>query len=181
MPRPKTSLRNTYGLEPWKHGYFKKYYPDMLFDFKVIYQTQLKRFESCLHDDFKETVKDNIRLFQTASAGLQRTIQFRVYLVSDFYHIQLVLYNLDECLFSNLERRCSMDCLYENDQVSPNYVVSIFAFEGKKLAFTYDLSISTAIELTIAFKAENLIYAGILRDKWYSYPRRKAREDGYLE
>ena len=82
-------------------------------------------------------------------------------------------------MFDQLENLVLVDKRGDNDEVGagPGHVTTLFAFKGSELAFTCDTSISTALELLIAFKKENLVDAGVYRDAWYGEPRRRERSE----
>lgn len=179
MPRPKIRLRDMPGFDCWKLGMFKSYSSDLLFDFETIYKLQLERFADFMLDEFKKEIEGDIRSLHKASSGLRVMNDTRVYLMTDFNQVRLALYNLENCLFDNLEDLMFTDNRERNDLVGagPDHVVTLFAFKGSELSFTCDVSISTAMELLIAFKKENLVDAGVYRDAWYGEPRRRERSE----
>ncbi len=177
MPRPKIHHRDMPGFDCWKLGTFKSYSSDLLFDFEYIYKSQSERFAEFMPDTFKQAIQEEICALHNATTGLKLMNETRVYLMTEFDQVRLALYNLEDCLFANLSNLESVDRREQNDSVGagPDHVVTLFAFKGAKSAFIYDVSISTAMELLIAFKQENLIDAGTFRDKWYGAPRRNER------
>lgn len=179
MPRPKIRLQDMPGFDCWKLGMFKSYSSDLLFDFETIYKLQLERFAEFALDDFKKEIEESIRSLHKASAGLKVMNDTRIYLMTDFNKVRLVLYNLENCLFNNLEDLVLVDNRERNDSVGagPSHVATLFAFKGSELTFTCDVSISTAMELLIAFKKENLVDTGVYRDAWYGEPRRRERSE----
>ena len=182
MPRPKIRLRDMPGFDCWKLGMLKSYSSDLLFDFEAIYKLQAERFAEFMPDEFKHDVEGSIRDLHKASAGLKLMNDTRIYLLTEFDQLRLVLYNLEDCLFRNLENLWLVNRREQNDSIGagPEHTVTLFAFRGPELAFTYDVSISTAIELLIAFKKENLVDAGVYRDAWYGEPRRRERAEKRL-
>lgn len=179
MPRPKIRLQDMPGFDCWQLGMFKSYSSDLLFDFETIYKLQVERFAGFMLDGFKKEIEGNIRSLHKASTGLRVMNDTRIYLVTEFNQVRLALYNLESCLFNNLENLTFVDTRECNDSVGadPSHVVTLFAFKGPELAFICDVSISTAMELLIAFKKENLVDAGVYRDAWYGEPRRRERSE----
>lgn len=179
MPRPKIRLKDMPGFDCWKLGMFKSYSTDLLSDFETIYKLQLDRFAEVLSDDLKKEIEEDIHSLHKASAGLRVMNDTRIYLMTDFNRVRLALHNLESCLFDNLEDLMFTNNREHNDLVGagPGHVVTLFAFKGSELSFTCDVSISTAMELLIAFKKENLVDAGVYRDAWYGEPRRRERSE----
>ena len=179
MPRPKIRLQDMPGFDCWKLGMLKSYSSDLLFDFEVMYKLQLERFDEFMPDKRKKEIEEDIHALHKASAGLKLMNDTRIYLMTEFDRVRLVLYNLESCLFNHLENLTFVDKREYNDSVGagPGHVVTLFAFKGSELAFTCDISISTALELLIAFKKENLVDAGVYRDAWYGEPRRRERSE----
>lgn len=179
MPRPKIRLKDMPGFDCWKLGMFKSYSSDLLFDFEVMYRLQLERFDEFMPDNYKKKIEGDIDALHKASIGLKRMNDTRIYLMTEFDQVRLVLYNLESCLFNHLENLALVDKRGYNDEVGagPSHVTTLFAFKGSELAFTCDISISTALELLIAFKKENLVDAGVYRDAWYGEPRRRERSE----
>jgi len=165
------------GFDCWKLGTFKSYSSDLLFDFERIYKLQSERFAEVMPDAFKQEIEKEICALHKASTGLKLMNETRVYLMTDFNQVRLALYNLEDCLFVNLSKLELVDKCEQNKLLGagPDQVVTLFAFKGSQSAFIFDVSISTAMELLIAFKQENLIDAGAFRDKWYGTPRRNER------
>lgn len=182
MPRPKIRLCDMPGFDCWKLGMLKSYSSDLLFDFETIYKLQSERFAEFMLDDFKREIEETICSLHKASAGLKVMNDTRIYLMTDFNQVRLVLYNLENCLFNNLENLVFVNNRESNDSVGagPGHVVTLFAFKGSELSFSFDVSISTALELLIAFQKENLVNTGIYRDAWYGEPRRRERSERRL-
>ncbi len=176
MPRykPLLSLR---GFEVWKLGNFKSYSSDLLLDFKTIYKMQFERFAELMPCEFEKEVKNDILSLRKASAGLKYMNASRIYLITGFNCVRLLMYDLEDCLIDNLECLSLVDIRQSNDSYGedPEHVVTLFVFKGDALAFSYDLTIATAMELIIAFNKENLVNAGAFRRSWYSEPRQEQR------
>lgn len=179
MPRPKIRLHDMPGFDCWKLGMFKSYSSDLLFDFETIYKLQSERFAEFMPDEFKKEIEEDIRSLHRASTGLRVMNDSRIYLMTDFNQVRLALYNLESCLFNNLENLVFVDNRERNDSAGagPSHVATLFAFKASELSFTCDVSISTAMELLIAFKKENLVDTGVYRDAWYGEPRRRERSE----
>lgn len=184
MPRPKIRLRDMPGYDCRRLGNFKSYSSDLLFDFEVIYKYQAERFAEFMPDEFRAKIEEDIEALHKASAGLKVMNDTRIYLMTDFDRARLVLYNLETCLVDNLEMLEIVDARTRNDFVGagPDHVVTLFIFKGRELTFTCDVPFYTAMDLVIAFRQENLMNAGAIRNTWYGTPRRKARvEERLLE
>lgn len=179
MPRPKIRLQDMPGFDCWKFGAFKSYSSDLLFDFETILKLQSERFTDFLSDEFKNRIEADISSLHKAASGLKIMNDTRIYLITEFDQARLVLYNLEDCLFRNLGHLEVLDKREKNDVLgaSPSYVVTLFTFRGSELSCMCDVSISTAMELLIAFKQENLVSAGVYRNAWYSEPRRIERAE----
>ena len=182
MPRSKPDYKNPFIFEFAKIGNFKSYSTDMLFDFEVIYRIQLERFKEFMHDDQVEPFKEKIEKLHAATAGLKLSNSTRMYLVTDFYLVPFVMYNIEDCIVDDLEDLSLVDKRYINDEcrMNPGGTVTLFLFKGQELAFQYDLSIFTAMTMLIGFQKENMINTGAFRDEWYGAPRRRAREEQQL-
>ena len=160
MPRPKRDFNNPSLRSLTVVGNFKSYSTDLLFDFETMYK----------HHFHKE------------KAGLKVSDCNRVYLLTSFHLVPLVMRDVEDCIVDHLDMASIADITSINNKQDedPDHVITLFVFRGNALKFYYDVSFWTAAQMLIAFQSENLINAGSFRYTWYNGPRRKAREERRL-
>lgn len=182
MPRPKRDFNNPSLRSLTVVGNFKSYSTDLLFDFETMYKHQFDRFRHRMDDDFASEIENNISTFHKEKAGLKVSDCNRVYLLTSFHLVPLVMRDVEDCIVDHLDMASIADITSINNKQDedPDHVITLFVFRGNALKFYYDVSFWTAAQMLIAFQSENLINAGSFRYTWYNGPRRKAREERRL-
>lgn len=172
MPRASHDYSQPYAREVELIAFLKKNIPDVLPDLKRIYQYQLKRFSDIMHSKDIDSIKERIQHLKTLN--ITQVTKSRAYIVTNLDYVPFVLVDMDDVVINNLIEKFEFPNIQSPEVLTPDFISTLFVFKGKKLFYWTDLRPRDVINLTAAFKNENLYNFSRLRNDLYAKPRKQS-------
>lgn len=173
MPKP-TSTDLNFILSQF--AYMKTPSFDVLHDFYYILTYQKHRFKEDLPDELLNKLEQKISF----SKKHKQKPQFsnRIYLITDLDVPELVMFDVQQCIFDNLESTCSIIGELDPWATPPAYCNTLFLFKNDEAPYHIDIATKTFAELIRCFSKDNLLSDAKVRDSWYGEPRRSEKKNG---
>lgn len=151
---------------------------DLYYDLSSIYAYQLKRLEAYKENHDYQRI---LNLKQYADEySKNKHIPYasnRVYIVSSYWHITLMLENADSFVIENFKdffednRGIEIEEFYH---IPPDYISTLFIFEQDELTFIADVRDCKLAEiLTCFYDKNNLVSKEDGNNCWYKEPKRR--------
>jgi len=173
MPRAKF-VESKYTLQYAMIGYFKKEYPDYLYDFTLIYQDIINFFGEMSFDVSEIKAKYQ----QLSKIKLKPELPNRTYIVTNYGSPVLAAVNMDECVVDNLINTYKLLSLMSEtkpEKILGSYISTLYVFKNDKMCLHNEISPFKVAQFMAAFKSENLVNFEGVRDSLYGEPRREYR------
>lgn len=145
---------------------------DLYHDLSVIYDYQLKRLEAFSIDrDYQRILKQKSSVDECTKSKHIPYAANRVYIVSSFWHITLMLENAEQFVIENFKDFFEDNRTIDNDyfySILPDYISTLFIFEQDTLTFVGDVRDCKLAQILICFYKQNLVSKDDGNKQWYS-------------
>lgn len=150
---------------------------DLFSDLASIYAYQLERLKVYEEDpDFQRIMKLKPYVDEYSKKKRISYAANRVYIVSSFWHITLMLENVESFVIENFKDYFEDNRSIESDYfylTYPDYISTLFIFEQEQLTFIGDVHDCELAEILICFYKQNLVSKDDGNKHWYTEPKKR--------